>query len=1147
MATQVLRRRTIINVRNVVAVARMERRHTHRVLRYWVFLTVAYLGGLGAYFYYSTLHAFFSSVSPSVGIIGPRFMVGAIGLYYLTGFVLCIVFLGFDVRDRDVREGIAEVLDSRPLTNFELVSGRFVALFLSAWLPIVLLALLIQGLGWLLPRVGSSVGATVEPYSLIYLVVPMAIPAIAITIAFVFAITLIVRHRLIAALISVAAIVAAYGAVFVLPSTHAPWVDFLGSTQQAFPSDIVPALMEPRGSIQRMGVLAIALGLLTLAAAIHPRLDGGRRARLAAAAAALVLIGVVGLALSAQRLLADAAQIDHWRGAHEARAGEPVADILSIAGSIDIVPGERLDADLSIDLTAPADQALERVLLTLNPGFIVSGVETNNRALAFQHVDGLLDVSLARPLPAGEQTSLTLRYGGRPDVLFGYLDSTLDLERLQINQAMSWPPDPADSVRILGDERGIFDRRYVALTPGIRWLPVAGVDAERDDATRRGKDYFEVDLEVQLPASWLAAGPARRQALGNIDDRARFRFAPAASLPEVALMASEFLSVGTDIKGIAFEVLLHPNHDGNLTVLADAREEIEQWAAERLEVAAAAGLAYPFDALTIVEVPNRLRSYQGGWRLDTALAPPAMVLMRESSFPTARFDFDAAAAFGGLDVDQQEGGAARVYRARLVNFFANDFSGGNLFAGAARSFFSHRTSAVGEGAIALDFVLEELSTLLVSGRRNYFSAHAFLDVNEAATAAAGSRAGADTVADSLIGARTARTAVWDAALDASLAQIDPWEDPQRTIDLLTLKGGGMAQALYDTLGANAVGALLADLLERHVGGNFTLADFIAAGERVDADLRGLLEDWVGTTGLPGFIADSAELYRLPDDPSGTPRYQVLLRLRNAEPVVGFARVGWDIEPGGPRTLSEPIRIAGLSTVEFGVVLSAPPIAVFVHPYVSLNRGDFLASRFDIGEMRRRDTEPLDGVRDAPFVGVRDARIVADDLDTGFAIVTAEGNSGIRLTRAEGGGGSGQTDFDQGLPIAGGDQPPRRWSRRAAESAWGHYRHTFAYIGAGDGTRRAVMPAQIPAAGVWRLQIYVPPATFLPLEALGTWHLEIVSESGRDAVSYEASIAHTGWNIVGEYRLPAGEVRVEVTDRTDGRTVIADAVAWSPVP
>ena len=85
-----------------------------------------------------------------------------------------------------------------------------------------------------------------------------------------------------------------------------------------------------------------------------------------------------------------------------------------------------------------------------------------------------------------------------------------------------------------------------------------------------------------------------------------------------------------------------------------------------------------------------------------------------------------------------------------MNFFANDLSGGNILAGAARSFFVHRTSAAGPEAIALDFVLEDLSTLLVSGRRSYFSAHMFTNINQAVMAVMNNLQGANAISDAVI-------------------------------------------------------------------------------------------------------------------------------------------------------------------------------------------------------------------------------------------------------------------------------------------------------------------------------------------------------------------------------------------------------------
>jgi ABC-type transport system involved in multi-copper enzyme maturation permease subunit len=1141
----------MVNFNNIWAVARMERRHTRRLARYWVFLVVAYLFGIGGYVYYSVLHAFFSSLSATVGMIGPRYLISAIALYYLTGFVLGIVFLGFDVRARDVREGIVEVLDARPLTNFELVAGRFVALFLSAWIPVVVLIVLIEGLGFLLPLLGSPVGATVEPLSLVNFAVFMAVPGLAFAIGLVFVITLLVRHRLIAALVAIAAIVGVYWAMFTVPGTVAGYFDFLGVAQVAFPSDFTPGFLVPGGWLHRAGYLAMGLGLVGIAAAIHPRLDARKSWAPAAGSVGLVVAGFAAVALVVQMRLSEAAQVGQWQAAHEARVAEPVADVVSIDGTVSIDPGRNLAADLVVELQAPAEQGLSRVLFTLNPGLRVDEVSTaDGSALRAEQANGLLDIALDRALAPGERTSLRLRYSGRPDTNFGYLDSTLKLEDLTINEAQ---------IGILGYARGIFDRRYVALVSGIRWLPAAGADVGRDDPRTRRTDYFRIALDVELPSTWLAAGPGKRQVLSSAGDRTTFRFAPQPAVPEVALMAAELESFATEIDGITFEVLVHPNHDHNFEVLADARAEIEQWIADRLEVARDAGLTYPFDAFTAVEVPNTLRSYKGGWRLDTALAPPAMMLLRETSFPTARFDFDVLGVFGARNYDV-EGGKPRVERDRLVNFFANDLSGGNILAGAARSFFVHRTSASGREGIALDFILEDLSTLLVSGRRSYFSAHLFTNINQAVVTVMNNLQGVNAISDAVIRGRTARADVWSAALATPLSEIDPREDPSRALDTLTLKGGKLAEVIRDRLGPDAIGKLLAVLVDRHAGSSFSLADFVAAGDSVSADLGPLIEDWIGTTALPGFVVRSVEQYRLPDEDNGASRYQLLVRLANEEPVVGFARFAWAVPgrgtggfvvlEGGQNaseaaarasavvSRSDAIRFEGHSAIEFGVVLSVPATNVRVLPYISLNRDDFVAGVLPAGEPPLRNVEPLEGSREIPFELGRDARIVADDLDEGFAIVSDAGADSLRL----GGQGDAEEDLDQGLPLAT-TQFPDRWSRRQGPAAYGRYRHTFASIRAGEGAARAVMPAAIPTAGTWELEIHLPAFN---ITSHKRWSLEIVSADGRETVDFDASAASEGWNLVGEYRLPAGEVRVELSDRAESGLIIADAVAWSPV-
>jgi hypothetical protein len=220
------------------------------------------------------------------------------------------------------------------------------------------------------------------------------------------------------------------------------------------------------------------------------------------------------------------------------------------------------------------------------------------------------------------------------------------------------------------------------------------------------------------------------------------------------------------------------------------------------------------------------------------------------------------------------------------------------------------------------------------------------------------------------------------------------------------------------------------------------------------------------------------------------------------------------------------------------VLRRPAATVRILPYLSLNRAEWVAGNLAQGrEPPIRDVEPLDGVRELALGARDDERIMADDLDEDFTILDEEGDGGMRLA----GRNAPVTGLDHGLPTALATVP-NTWSRRGNGTAWGRDRHPFAYVGAGDGETRAVMPASIPAAGRWELELHLPQFTDLDR---GTWNLEIVTADGREPVTFNAAVGNLGWNLVGEFDLPAGEVSVELSDRTDGRFVIADAIAWSP--
>ena len=1154
----------MIRVKQVMAIARAQRLINRRLVRYWFFVCFTCYIALHFYLEFFYFHSTLSSYSGSVGTISPRFLISTIGMLYSAVFLVGTIFIAFDVRARDIRERVVEVLDSKPISNLELIAGKFTGIFISSWIPMVVLAIFTQAVNLILKGFNIPVGETIEVFSLFTFLFIMAVPALSFIIALVFFITLLVRNRLAATIILLFLIIFSYWAALNLPLASGMLFDIIGISSMDFASDILPHLATAAGWLQRLSVLFAAFSLLGFSAVIHPRLESGSRKKLAAGSfitmiAALLLAGGV-----YSKNTGDLNIVGTWKHAHGAVLNEILPDVKKISGDVKIDPGKDLYLDLDITFGAPDGRSLEKALFTLNPGQEVKSItDSSGKPISFTHENGLLEIGLPNPLKQGEEITVHVTVQGKPDNRFAFLYSDTNPLTIKLLQVRILAVGVAHG--ILGTEAGLFDKSFVALMPGLRWLPVSGSEKGRDDHTVRPVDYFDLDLKVDLPEGWLAAGPGLRHKAESNNDGASYRFSPPAPIPEASLIASGFESRSMDVEGINFEVLINKKHIKNLNLFADTKENIQAWLSSHLKEAKEYGLTYPYKAITLVEVPNTLRCYGGGWRMDTTMAPPGIVLMREMGFPTANF----TNGFRNLKVDKDnEESIQQVKFNRLKLFFNNDFLGGNILAGGSKNFFLYQTAAKGPEALALNYIMENLSNQLITETKSYYSAHQLLMGDGLQRAIFMSARlnlfGETSNVDAAKKDAVSKPEVWDKALGVSMKDMDPWEDPARAINVLDLKADAIAQSILDTLGYEKTGKLLASIRQTHKGKSFILNDVLESGKTLGYDLTESLGDMLAGTELPGFICENAEVYRIADSESGTSQYQLLFTIRNDEPVSGSFRFVYQQSGGGDVFLkvlgmggnnmvipqarrnsvkSGIIRLAGKSTIRFGTIVSKPPVSVSLEPYLSLNRYSFLVPLKKPNEKISRNLEPIEGVVELPYTIPQDTSIIVDDLDSGFSITEELTDNGTRLSAKK----QKNAATDQGLPIGGDFRFPPVWSRLEKPESYGKYRHTLTAVRSGKGEQKAVFTAKIKIAGQWDLELYIPEKSRVyPMKKWGTYNLVIKKGDGeKQEITFDSNAAQQGWNPVGRFDISEGDTTVIISNKTDGDFVVADAIRWTP--
>lgn len=843
-----------------------------------------------------------------------------------------------------------------------------------------------------------------------------------------------------------------------------------------------------------------------------------------------------------------------WLAAHAALGQSKDVDLEHVAARVVIEPAEQLRVEARLRLRRRGPAFSSPLVFSLNPGMAVQRLTLAGSPASYSHALGVLTVELPDSLRHEETVLLSVQAAGVPDPTFAYLDEVV-------------PAGASDSsLTYLGTEAALFDADYVALMPAVAWLPLVGAHVRREEPP---EDFHTVDLTVEVPSGWRVAGPGRRVA-----DADGLVFRPTAPVRQTALLASRFERRAIEVAGVAVQLLFAGKHAASVAQVADLESFVVARLRELLQEADRLSLSYPYDGLSFVAVPQRLRVVGGGWRLAAHQALSGIVLVRESNLRFSRFA-RALRPYQG----------ARKFHL-LESYFRHDGTGGNPYAGVVRNLLP--TSAAGisaadaTGAQALDFLLETVVNRLLAPGAADFSAH---DFGEAARLTAlipniYLNTMATEVAKADVAATAVPSSVWRRALAVPLSELDTGNDPRTALGVLRLKCDALATLLFDLIGKANSALAVAELRRRFAGATFTQEDLREVLASFGADIGDHLDDWLHNAALPGFLASEVEVYPLPADGSGRPEYQVRFHVRNDEPAGGYVRFAYGSSYGSlsANYQSGPVYVAGRSSVEVGLTGRMDPDHLFMQPYLALNRGPAYIDLYHGRDRSPRDVEPLYGTRPSRW-RPESPGLIVDDLDAGFRVVNTTADiaevdatslpSYLPGTRA--------FDIWRGeLPwawrafvdgtaalrrqFAADPQGTGPWMRQELASAWGRYRKTAARAIAGDADHVVAFTASLPSAGRWRLAYHLPDLSIqapavprsrgavVQLSPTSTrqesYDMTLVVGENRTPVAFDATLAAPGWNQVGEFDLPAGPVALVVSNRTSGESVVADAIRWS---
>lgn len=1062
-------------------------RSCRRLARTWVIMIIAFGTASIGYVVACAQHMLSSTFAPVVQI--PRFLVGESASQLIGLFALGIIFLAFDIRARDVRDRVIGIIDTKPVSNLELVVGRLSGILMLLSIPLLMFLSLVLLHGAIADLAGWSFGAPIEIWSILSLLVWDVVPLLARWGGLIMLLAVILRSRVLVVLVAIGLL-----ALNIWLETKLSWgqMEVAGAPMSVvvYPSDVAPVFSTGTVILNRVGWMLLATGLLVTAGALFPR-TMARRGYFGLAGASSFGLGVLVLIGLFQMQAIDPDQKSAWLEIHQQQEISSFPDVEHLEGEVRIKPGSRVELNLLLTVSPPKQNSTKRVTFTLNPRYKVKRISIDTKEIDdYTFQDGLLTIPADR-FGAGSAI-LAIEAAGKPDQRFAYLDEKIDLKSASVTDLS------VAMARFLGNKSYIFRSDYVALLPGVAWYPKAGVAVGRDDLQQYPKDHFTIDVAVSVPKQWKVAGPGKSELQPGNKRHNTFRFQTENPVVDVVLIGSKFERVAMTVKDIEFELLYSAKHRKTFAAMELLIPQLKAWITDRLTVAEQYGLQYPYEALTLVEVPSHLRVLGGGWTMESTLYGPGVVMIRETGIPTSRFDVK----FKNQDGEQS--------LQDLLTYVDNDLQSGNPLNGIARNFVSYQTSPVGRGAIALNYFIEDLVGDLLVERLPYHTTSTALNPLGAAGAQIQVVVGDEDVSVSggfeTRGSQNPRTQSatmgtrsrnihninsWSKIEDSSLSDLNFHEEPILSYDAVLLRNTYAISALKEWVDEEVLGNILRELLQNYRGLNFSYEDFRKIAISHVPRFEDITQNWLNTNRLPGYVVSEPSIEQFMTEDSDAQIFQSVFTLRNVESIPGIVKVAWTEEP--PFGSNEQDAASGSlpfqliepdSAYQFAIKSDLKPTSITIAVPMSLNRQPIKLSIPSGDEIETSDSNSQPNVKPTQWNPIRSDQVVVDDLDPGFSISGEPKEQeipwfipdfivemGIALT--------GQSEsMDRGLPTYNIWAVNNQWTR-VQDSGFGRYRRTFAQVPSvsknadDEDVFTAEFATSLPNSGTWELEYSVP--------------------------------------------------------------------------
>ncbi len=796
--------------------------------------------------------------------------------------------------------------------------------------------------------------------------------------------------------------------------------------------------------------------------------------------------------------------------------------------------GKGIQVTSNLKIKNNTSNPINKYLFSLNPGLTVQKVTSHQENLKFDRNIHLLEVAPAKSLPPGATDYLTINYQGKINEQACFVEID-EKDRATLYRAWLYN---------IAKRFGFVEPDYVLLTPESMWYPIAGLPygATYPDLPAKDFTHFQLNVKTSKKLTAISQGKVFHKGNGN------FSFEVEKPIPQLSLAIGNYEKKSIKVDSIEYSLFNLKGHDYYSEYFKDIGDTLAALIREmKQDYENKLGLSYSYLRLTLVETPIQFFSYQRQWTTGQETVQPEMILLPEKGLLLDRADFSQMTRrqkrrqersnqtltpqeiqgdiFRGFVSSSFLGGSFRGFMGDLVktplnyNIFPSYFTFVNNFSSKEWPIFN----------MALESFLVQKSAETMPSFRRFFVG---LSDEEKANLA---------------------------LMEQNMAEILADPDKKDIVNtVLKLKGNYLFKLIESKLGQKDFQKFLTEFLNNNHFKNVDVTELISLlKQQFNFDLEPYFDTWYEDRQLPAFIIADVDAYKVLD--KDRTRYQIKFKAFNPELVGGLVSVTFRTGGGGRgfgfgfgRPPQEPteeklITLKAGETKEIGFVLDDSPRMMMVNTLISKNLPSTInEGPFEEIELKEKAT-PFDGERilSEPIKLAMPNEIIVDNEDAGFELTDKQSTNWLKKLLKV-----GQTE-EKYIGIIFW-RPPNHWRATTNKDFYGKYIHSAYYIKSGDGNKKVAWKAKIEQGGSYDVYYYASNIR-TPWgrgrgdrrrdEFIKEFNFKIYHDDGVDDAVLDVAESEGGWTFLGTYYISPDTARVELTDKSKGRMVVADAVKW----